>query len=81
MEAAGAIPVGVVISLDRQELTGRPEDGGKQMSAIQSVEAQFGIPVVSIVKLSNVITYLAGAGQTETLKAVKAYRDQYGVEY
>ena len=81
MAAAGAIPVGVVISLDRQELTGRVEDGGTRMSAIQSVEKQFGIPVVSIVKLSNVITYLADAGQTETLKAVKAYRDQYGIEY
>ena len=80
MASAEADPVGVVISLDRQEVTGR--EGYNGMSAIQSVEKQFGIPVVSIVKLQNVITYLGGIkGEEATLDAVRKYRDTYGVEY
>ena len=114
MAGAQAIPVGVVISLDRQEVTGR--EGYEGMSAIQSVEKQFGalpvdllctcticffhgmflssiravsltanaadIPVVSIVKLQNVITFLGGvAGEEATLEAVRKYRDTYGVAY
>jgi len=43
IETAGAKPAGVVIALDRQE------KGSGELSAIQEVEQQYGIPVLSIV--------------------------------
>ncbi len=72
---AGAEPAGVVIALDRQE---RGQEGAR--SAIQEVEARFGIPVVSIVKLADLLRFLEGEPQfREALAAVRAYRERYGV--
>ena len=74
IDAAGAKPAGVVIALDRQE------KGQGDKSAIQEVEEQFGIPVVSIVKLADLITYIEGNTQfAGHLDAIKAYRTQYGI--
>ena len=74
IENAGATPAGVVIALDRQE------KGQGELSAIQEVEQQYGIPVLSIVKLEDLISYLAEQPAMETnLTAVQAYRDRYGV--
>ncbi|MCC5797178.1 MAG: orotate phosphoribosyltransferase [Methylophaga sp.] len=75
IRAAGAEPAGVVIALDRQER------GKGQMSAIQEVEQQHGIPVISIISLNDLMSYLAEDSSLplETLPAVKAYRAEYGV--
>jgi orotate phosphoribosyltransferase len=74
IEIAGAKPAGVVIALDRQE------KGRGELSAIQEVEQQYGIPVLSIVKLENLITYLEQQPAMQAnLTAVQAYREQYGV--
>lgn len=75
IRAAGAEPAGVVIALDRQER------GKGQMSAIQEVEQQHGIPVISIISLNDLLSYLAEDSSlpVETLPAVKAYRAEYGV--
>ncbi len=74
IEDAGAAPAGVVIALDRQE------KGRGDLSAIQEVEQQYGIPVLSIVKLEELIAYLAEHPDMEAnLTAVKAYRDRYGI--
>ena len=74
IEIAGAKPAGVVIALDRQE------KGRGELSAIQEVEQQYGIPVLSIVKLENLITYLEQQPAMQAyLAAVQAYREQYGV--
>lgn len=81
MRGAGAIPVGVVVALDRQEVTGA-EDAGARLSAIQSVEKEFSMPVVSIIKLRHVISFLQNKdGQEATLGDVRRYRDAYGVDY
>ena len=73
-DEAGAKPAGVLIALDRQE------KGRGELSAIQEVEQQYGIPVLSIVKLENLITYLEQQPDMQkNLEAVKAYREQYGV--
>ncbi|AMO54422.1 orotate phosphoribosyltransferase [Endozoicomonas montiporae] len=70
-----ASPAAVMIALDRQE------KGQGELSAIQEVERDFGIPVVSIIKLKDLLTYVEG---TEAFKqfapAIRAYREQYGVE-
>ena len=66
---------GVVIALDRQER------GSGALSAIQEVQQQYGIPVVSIVNIDNLETYLAAqARQTDALEAIRTYRAQYGVD-
>jgi len=74
IRAAGAEPAGVLIALDRQE------KGLGDLSAIQEVEQEFSIPVVSIIRLEQVLDYLRSnpelAGHAE---AVANYRDSYGV--
>ncbi len=70
----GATAAGVVIALDRQE------KGQGELSAIQEVERNHGIPVASIVKLTDLVAYLEEKGNNDAqLAAVKAYRQQYGV--
>ncbi len=70
----GATAAGVVIALDRQE------KGQGELSAIQEVEQDYGLPVASIVKLEDLVAYLEEKGSNDgQLAAVKAYRQQYGV--
>ncbi|MCG6985257.1 MAG: orotate phosphoribosyltransferase [Thiocapsa sp.] len=71
---AGAEPAGVVIALDRQE---QGRDGG---SAIAEVRATFGIPVHSIVSLTELVAYLDERPELDAFAgAVRAYRARYGV--
>ncbi|SDZ10134.1 orotate phosphoribosyltransferase [Pseudomonas salomonii] len=70
----GAKAAGVLIALNRQER------GNGELSAIQEVERDFGIPVVSIVSLNQVLQYLEDDAQLKQhLPAVRAYREQFGV--
>ncbi|MFO2461846.1 orotate phosphoribosyltransferase [Pseudomonas sp. 15FMM2] len=70
----GARAAGVLIALNRQER------GNGELSAIQEVERDFGIPVVSIVSLNQVLQFLEDDPQLKQhLPAVKAYREQFGV--
>jgi len=74
ISAAGAGLAGVIISLDRQER------GTGEVSAIQQVETDLGIPVASIVTLADLLEYLAEQqGYTQEQAAIQAYRDRYGV--
>lgn len=70
----GAIPAGFAISLDRQE---RGMDS--HQSALQQVNDQHGIPVLSIASLKDLINLLmTDHAKAETLAAIQNYRDQYG---
>ncbi len=72
---AGAAPAGVLIALDRQER------GQGALSAVQEVERDYGIPVVSVAALADLIAFLAGNPELErNLDAVNAYRLQYGIQ-
>ena len=74
IRAAGAEPCGVVLALDRQER------GQGDLSAVQEVERQFGLPVASILKLENLITHLEHSARDEhTLAAIRQYRADYGI--
>ncbi|MCY1426166.1 Orotate phosphoribosyltransferase [compost metagenome] len=74
IDAQGAKAAGVLIALNRQER------GKGELSAIQEVERDFGMPVVSIVSLEQVLEYLAGDDELKRhLPAVEAYRAQYGI--
>jgi len=73
LEAQGAKAAGIVVALDRQER------GGGDLSAIQEVSLQFGIPVFSIIKLDHITEYLRErGGQEETIKLIQAYQSKYG---
>jgi len=75
IKSAGAVPAAVLIGLNRQE------KGQGDLSAIQEVEQSFGIPVVSIINLNHIITYLEGqADQVDMVDKIKAYRATYGVD-
>lgn len=72
---ADATPAAVVIGLNRME------KGKGEISAIQEVEQTFGIPVISIINLNHIIDYLKQQpGQCDTLAAIMAYRETYGVD-
>jgi orotate phosphoribosyltransferase len=74
IRGAGAQPAGVLIALDRMER------GTGALSAVQEVRNQFGIPVVSIASLDDLLTYLrAQGGMAQQLRSVERYRKEYGV--
>ncbi len=74
IRAQGAEPAGVLIALDRQER------GQGERSAAQEVSADYGIPVVAITALQDVLDY---AGERPELaqehERLLAYRARYGV--
>lgn len=75
IQAQGAQAAGVLIALNREER------GQGALSAIQEVERDFAMPVVSIVSLTQVLEYLAdNAELKQHLPAVQAYREQYGIQ-
>ena len=75
IRASGATPCGVVIALDRMER------GQGEFSAVQEVQRNYGIPVVSIATLDDLLGYLhEHAGMVQNLQAVQSYRDRYGVK-
>ncbi|WP_323113470.1 orotate phosphoribosyltransferase [Pseudomonas guariconensis] len=74
INAQQAKAAGVLIALNREER------GNGELSAIQEVERDFGVPVVSIVSLTQVLEFLADDPQLKQhLPAVEAYRAQYGI--
>ncbi|WP_210397241.1 orotate phosphoribosyltransferase [Motiliproteus sediminis] len=74
IEQAGATPAGVVIALNRQER------GQGELSAIQEVERDYAMPVISIINLDDLVTFLEEKGGSEAeLAAIRSYRDSYGV--
>jgi orotate phosphoribosyltransferase len=75
IRAAGAQPCGVVIALDRMER------GQGKLSAAQEVRRNYGIPVVSIATLDDLLNYLhSETGMMQNEAAVQTYRDRYGVK-
>src|SRR5512139_3656350 len=72
IRVAGAEPCGVVIALDRMER------GQGELSAVQEVQRNYGIPVVSIATLDDLLGYLQGeADMVQNLHAIRMYRDKY----
>jgi len=81
IRAAGAQPTAVLIALDRMEKSGTATEIGSQ-SAVQTVEKEFGLPVIAIANLADLMAFLTAssdAGLTNYLPAVKAYREQFGI--
>ena len=73
INANGAKTKGVVVALDRQE------KGKGELSAIQEVEQNFGITVVSIINLSHIVDYLKANNDKNIISRIESYRSQYGI--
>ena len=71
---AGATPCGVVIALDRMER------GQGQLSAVQEVGRDYGLPVIAVASLDDLMTFLADRLDfKDYATAVARYRQEYGV--
>jgi orotate phosphoribosyltransferase len=74
ISAANANPKVVLIGLDREER------GKGELSAIQEVERDFDLTVVSIVKLTNIVDYLTmREGNEQLIQQMERYREEYGI--
>ncbi|MFC1776096.1 orotate phosphoribosyltransferase [Pseudomonadota bacterium] len=74
IQQAGANACGVAIALDRQER------GTASKSAAQEVESEFGIPVIAIAGLGDLIEFLETRSVTNIdIKAIQRYRNDYGI--
>ena len=73
INANGAKAIGVIVAVDRQE------KGKGEQSAIQEVEENFGITVLSIVNLGHLVDYLKQGDDQVLIQRIEAYRDRYGV--
>jgi len=81
IRAAGAEPAAVLIAMDRME-RGGPDDNLSERSAVEEFQCAYGLPVVSIATLADLMRYLReqdDAGLRAHFDRVAAYRDRYGV--
>lgn len=73
IRAQDAEPVGVVISLDRQER------GRGTVSAVDDVRGRHGVEVIAVARLDDLVAFLErDRGSAGHLAAVRAYREEYG---
>jgi orotate phosphoribosyltransferase len=74
IQQAGATACGVAIALDRQER------GLGEKSAAQEVESEFGVPVIAIAGLDDLIEYLESQSVANIdIDAIRSYRNEYGI--
>ena len=74
IRAQGAAAAGVLIALDRQER------GHGALSAAQEVQSEFGIPVVAVARLDELLALVDELAELRAHRApLQAYRLRYGV--
>ena len=75
IRGSGAQPCGVVIALDRMER------GQGELSAVEEVRQAYGMPVVAVATLDDLLAYLGAKPElAQNLQAVSHYRRQYGTK-
>jgi len=80
IKAEGGELVGIIVAFDRLEKTPakeREEEEAPRKSAIGQVREQYGIPVLAILTLDDVVQFLKGTGSDEDLKRLGEYREKY----
>lgn len=78
IESQGATPAAVLIALDRMERGGNHEEVTAH-SAVQEVEQKYGLPVISIASLADIMALLEEDAQfSQYQSSVAAYREKYG---
>lgn len=75
----GGILVGILVAFDRQEKTpsATDDDGVPRPSAIGEVRKQYGIPVLSILTLDDIVEYLKSLGSEDDIRQLEEYRVKY----
>jgi orotate phosphoribosyltransferase len=74
IRSQGATAAGVLIALDRQER------GQGSLSAAQEVQADFGIPVIAVARLEDLLVLVDETAELQAHRsALQAYRMRYGV--
>ncbi len=74
IRGAGGELVAILTALDRQER------GRDERSAVQELEDELGVPVVSIIALADLESWLGSAGDAQWLSALREYRERYGCD-
>ena len=69
IEAQGATLAGVVVALDREE-----SGAGTELTAIQQVQQDLNVPVITVATLTHLIAYLDGEGKTEEAARLRAHK-------
>ncbi len=68
--------VGILQLVDRQERGGKSE-----LSTVQEIELEFGIPVVPIIDFADIIRYAEGKAEMKTeVVAMKKYLEKWGIK-
>jgi orotate phosphoribosyltransferase len=75
IQKEGGQLVGIIVALDRMERTPTANQ-----SAIGEIQQQYGIPVLSVLTLNDLIEILNQSGSKEEVQELKDYRKKYGVE-
>lgn len=79
IRAAGAEPCAVLIAMDRMERAG-PDGSLSPHSAVQEVQQRYGLPVISIASLTDILALLENNAEfAQHREAVLAYRARYGI--
>ncbi|KIM31749.1 hypothetical protein M408DRAFT_327192 [Serendipita vermifera MAFF 305830] len=79
IQAAGGILAGMIVAVDRQETISDDAEGDKgRKSALGALREEYGVPMVAIITLSDIVQYSkARLGEAE-MSALRAYRERYG---
>ncbi|KAF5874623.1 putative orotate phosphoribosyltransferase protein [Botrytis fragariae] len=75
----GGIVAGILVALDRMEKLPSPtgDDSAPMPSAIGEIRKEYGIPVLSILTLDDIIGGLSGIASEENVKNMEEYRAKY----
>lgn len=73
VKGQGATLAGVVVALDREE-----RGADTELTAIGQVREEFGVPVVTIVTLAQLIDFLEEGGRVNEAARLRAHRQQFG---
>jgi len=80
IKAEGGELVGIIVAFDRLEKTpakNGEEENAPRKSAIGQIREQYGIPVLAILTLDDVVKFLKDTGSAEDLKRLDEYRSMY----
>lgn len=75
IHAAGAVPCGIMVALDRME------KGENEHSTLQEIRNKYGIPVISLITLDDIVAYLHTQQDLAChIPVIEAYRTHYGAK-
>lgn len=79
IQNSGGKVVGVITCLDREEITsGANAEQG--VCSVDQIALEIGGPVRSLLKMGDLMSWLASQGKEEELRKMKIYQDSYGLK-